>query len=394
MILKKILILALFLMIATQASALSIQTNRYIATTAFPTNPCTEKLLDGAEAPSKSANWIANPDFKPQNWLCYSNDQNCAARMIAQKYLQNAITETDQCKKSYNQGIYSTFTSFSETPSNWLNIEPTCKSNFETEIETKITTFETTWQIIKECPILGEEGTISLNYSNEDLNRVILSIRTNWETQNKDLNFLTPIQITEEEKTNLYEIIQALKDQNKIVGTETINKQALLDLWDYSCFLSENRIIELEEKWKQLDYTSKSCLPIYLAQKTATAYSLVANCPQLGAGTGYSQQALSSAQYALTQYTSLGFGETKCRKISIPVYIGGDQFTQQQDTSTMPEYCEFAPKNIPQGCIQRFQHNEEQTTNAYNDGMAAGTAIILILFAIIGTFVYINHTGG
>lgn len=389
------IIAIILIMLSYYAAALSPQTNRYIATKAFPTTPCQEKLLEGAIAPMISENWLANPDFKPQNWKCYNNDENCTAKQTAKKYLQTATTETDECKKAFNYGIYTTFYALSQTPSNWINTEPTCQTQFEQEIETKITNFETEWQIIKECPIFNEEGTIALNFSNNDLNRIINTIQQNAQTTQKDLNAPILIPIPEEEKGTLYDTIQQLIDQNKIVTTETINKKALEDLWDYSCFLSSTRKMELYEKWQQLDNIGKSCLTIFLSQKTATAYSLMLNCYQLNGGqtTQYNMQALTQAQWELTQYTATGFGETTCQKITTPIYMSEGQFTQGTQTTGM-EYCETTSKNIPQGCIQEFQNDDKRLNETYSAGRANGMLILTIILVIIGIAFYLNWTKG
>ena len=395
-----IAILIIFIAIYTvnNAAAMTLQMDRYVASKAFPENICQEKLLEGAIAPHKSENWIANPDLKPKNWACYNNDENCMAKEIANKYLQNAIQETDPCKQAFNLGIYSTFTAFSQSPGNWLDVDPICNSEFEQEIEKKVTDFETGWQIIKECPIRKEEGTVALNYSNTDLNRLTQAITTGWnQVRETDLNLLTPLTIPEEEKGTLYDIIEQLVDQNKVIGAETLDKKAILDLWNYSCFLTSSRKEEYYQKWQQLDETGKGCLSIYLAQNNATAYSLAANCTQLGAGmsASYNQQALSMAQYQLMTYSRLGFGEAKCRQIQIPTYIGGEQFTQpNQQTVSGIEFCEYVPKNIPQGCLLEFRENDVRTQNAYNDGFATGLFALIVIAIICATFIYLSFTRG
>lgn len=399
--------------VINDASALTPPINRYVASKALPeqVSQCEEKLFEGVLAPSKSANWEANPDFKPQNWECYSNESDCPAKTIAEKYLQIGLEETDPCKKAFNLGIYSTFWSHSQTPTNWINVTPECQTDFEQEIQENVTQFKQDWEVKHYCQLRGEEGKINLSFSAYDLNSLILQISEKAEKKLKDINQSIKIPIPIEDKDNIYELIIDIIENNPEAisnDPEKLNTKTLLELFDYSCPLSTQRQLEIYDKWKQLDYTAKECLPVFLSQQTSNAYTLASSCYNLGAGTQtiYNQQSLSSAQYYLSQYSRLGFGETKCRKISMPTIYptmpmqGLDQITLQQNSgipqsnSFEYEICETVPKKIPKGCMQVFNQWERMVGDAWTDG--ASTAVTFMIFIIVMGLVvmYVYWTKG
>lgn len=398
------LTILLVLLLVTQVHAFTPNINRYIAAKALPEQmiTCEGRLLEGAVAPSKSENWSANPDFKPANWRCIGNNESCPAKATALSYMQKAIQETDPCKKAFNLGIYSTFYAFSQTPSNWIQVEPACHTKFENKIETKITTQTNgeEWQIMEECQIAGEEGTIALGFSSQDLNNLIKTINTQWiNTQaDADQNARIVIPIPDTEKDSIYQIIEKiLNEENIKITPEELNQKTLTELFDFSCPFPTERKKDLYTKWQQLDFTGKACLPTFLAQTSSNPYTLASSCYNLGAGTQtmYNQQALAFAQWELTQYTRLGWGETKCKKMTIPIYYGNvPQFENTQQTGMDYEICETVPKNIPQGCTTEFTMWDKFQDVSYNDGLASGFLIAIVIVLVLAIIIYVIWTSG
>ncbi len=376
-------IIGLIILYVAYVSAMTGTTHQFIAQQAF-SNLITEgtcegtttqmKLLEGAVAPDDQNFYSSYPEFNFANHHCENNDANCSARVIAKDWGMKAKAETDQCKRAFEMGVMSHFLVDAGTPAHWYSLESDCHSNFEQQIEDEITLFAENWNVSIPCTTKDTDQSVQLNFSQDDLNRMIANLIVSWNETNIAPPTYQVVAQQQDVMEILRNIVEGTGDANYDIEKIKVEYEILKKTFYLGCYYTTERREDFYAKWKNLDNLGKSCLQTFISEQQTEPYAFSKECSLLS----YDPAGAWYARNLLDQYVRFGFAEERCKTMQYytPTFIGQESSTGMQQVSV----CYYYPIKLGSGCLEEFNANEKRTGEAWeNGGLIIGLLIIGIL---------------
>ena len=317
---------------------------------------------------------------------CLNNALDCEPKTTAQSYKQNAENSSG-CDKTtnYATSIYNYINS--QDPSNWQAYQEPCKIDFQQGIQDKITNFQSNWQQANECTDTITQEKYLMTFTSTDLNNLIQNTQNYYFPQAQNNTPITP-NIPDTNDNEIRQLIKQMIDSNASPQEIAITAQVLNQTLNVQCLLATERKKELYENYKRLSDTAKQCLPYFTNLEAGTSYQLFINqCPALTVG-NYTQNPMQNyylAQSILDEYFQQKMAETQVSQYLMPSANGQAPYSYN--------ITNYKPIAIS-GCITQWKTDLIQEGQNYNDGTIYTITIIIIVFIIIGLFIYLKDTSG
>lgn len=175
-------------------------------------------------------------------------------------------------------------------------------------------------------------------------------------------------QLSQEEFQELVDRIMLILE-NKTIPTRN-ELDVIKRISSLGCFFTEERILDMYERFKNLDDAGQQCFSTFLQMNRTRFDTLARSC-------SYIQDDFFTSQAVLQQYIDKGFAERGCSR----ELVGYD------DVTGLPQYgetCYTTPIQIGLGCYERFVSLKEFETEKFDEGFSWGLLGFILLMAIIG----------